>query len=68
MNYVVNTYFPARTDLFISQLRKAKLFPAIDAPVYLLNGNSVFENKVNPGDVMSLSSGNGIIWYTTDGS
>jgi len=68
MNYVVNTYFPARTDVFISQLRKAKLFPAIDAPVFLLNGNSVFENKINPGDVMSLSSGNGIIWYTTDGS
>ena len=68
MDYVVNTYFPSRTDVFISQLRKAKLYPSSDAPVFLLNGNSVFENKVNPGDVMSLSSGNGVIWYTTDGS
>ncbi len=34
----------------------------------MLNGNSVFENKVNPGDVISLFSGNGVIWYTTDGS
>ena len=68
MNYMLDTYFPGRTDVFISQLRKAKLFPEIDAPVYLLNGNKIFKNKVNPGDVLAISSGNGNIWYTTDGS
>ena len=68
MNYMMNTYFPGRTDVFISQLRKAKLFPSVDAPVFKLNGNPVFQNKVKPGDILSLSSGNGNIWYTTDGS
>ena len=68
MSYMLDTYFPGRTDVFISQLRKAKLFPEIDAPVYLLNGNQIFNNKVNPGDVLAISSGNGNIWYTTDGS
>ncbi len=68
MNYMMNTYFPGRTDVFISQLRKAKLFPSIDAPVFKLNGNPVFQNKVKSGDILSLFSGNGNIWYTTDGS
>jgi len=53
MSYMLDTYFPGRTDVFISQLRKAKLFPEIDAPVYLLNGNQIFINKVNPGDVLA---------------
>jgi hypothetical protein len=68
MNYMMNTYFPGRTDVFISQLRKAQLFPSVDAPVFKLNGNRVFQNKVKPGDILSLSSGSGNIWYTTDGS
>ena len=68
MNYMLNTYFPDRTGLFISQLRKAKLFPASDAPVFLINGSQLFQNNVNPGVVMSFSSGNGIVWYTTVGS
>jgi hypothetical protein len=67
LNYILNTYFPGRTEVFISQLRKAKLFPSVDAPVYQLNGNPVFQNKVKPGDILALSSGNGNIWYTTDG-
>ncbi len=29
MDYVVNTDFPSRTDVFISQLRKAKLYPSV---------------------------------------
>jgi hypothetical protein len=68
MNYMMNAYFPGRTDAFISQLRKAKLFPSVDAPVFKLNGNPVFQNKVKSGDILSLFSGNGNIWYTTDGS
>jgi hypothetical protein len=28
----------------------------------------MFQNKVKPGDILTLSSGNGNIWYTTDGS
>lgn len=68
MHYMMNTYFPGRTDVFISQLRKAKLFPSVDAPAFKLNGNSVFQSKVKPGDILTLSSGNGNIWFTTDGS
>jgi hypothetical protein len=68
MNFMLNTYFPGRTDVFISQLRKANLFPSIDAPAFRLNGNPVFQNKVKPGDILTLSSENGNLWYTTDGS
>jgi hypothetical protein len=68
MNYILNTYFPDRTGVFISQLRKAMLFPSVDAPVYKLNGIPIIQNRVKTGDILTLSSGNGNIWYTTDGS
>ena len=68
MNYMMNTYFPGRTDVFISQLRKANLYPAVDAPNYQLNGKPMTQNKVKPGDILTMSSGNGNIWYTIDGS
>lgn len=68
LNYILNTYFPGRTEVFISQLRKAKLFPSVDAPVCQLNGNPLFQNKIKPGDILEMSSVKGNIWFTTDGS
>ena len=68
MNYMLNTYFPGRTNVFISQLRKANLFPSVDAPVLLVNNYSIMINNVNPGDILTMTAKAGNIWYTTDGS
>ena len=68
MNYMDNTYFPQRTAAFISQLRSAGLFPQIDAPIFLINGGSFTGNHVSSGDILSMSSSAGTIYYTTDGS
>ncbi len=67
MNYILGTYFPNRTSQFISQLRKADLFPEIDAPSLLLNGIAISSKEFDPGDILTMSSEKGYIWYTTDG-
>ncbi|MCX6333125.1 MAG: chitobiase/beta-hexosaminidase C-terminal domain-containing protein [Bacteroidia bacterium] len=58
MDFILNTYFPNRTNSFISSLRNAGLFPAIDAPVFSLS-----ENKK-----LAISAAQGVIYYTTDGT
>jgi len=57
-DYIVNTYFPNRTDSFIASLRDAGLFPSIDAPVIKITDNSR----------LTISASQGEIYYTTDGS
>ncbi|MCF7805192.1 MAG: lamin tail domain-containing protein [Candidatus Marinimicrobia bacterium] len=61
-------YFPERGDIFIDQLRDANLFPAFDAPVLLINGRQISGNKIHAGDTLSLSSPNGTMYYTLDGT
>jgi len=68
MDFMLNTYFPSRTDVFISQLRNANLFPDIDAPVLHINNLPVLQSTILAGDVMTLTSNEGVIYYTTDGS
>jgi hypothetical protein len=67
-NYILGTYFPGRTSQFISQLRKADLFPETDAPVLLLNNHAITGREAAGGDILTMSSARGYIWYTTDGS
>jgi len=66
-DFMVNTYFPDRTDVFLSQLRSANLFPSVDAPVFYLNDNPVFNSTVSIGDVLTMTAANGTIYYTTNG-
>ena len=68
MNYMLNTYFPGRTDIFINQLIKANLFPSINAPVFLLNNNLFIPDKIKAGDILKMAAEPGNVWYTTDGS
>lgn len=67
-NWLYDTYFPNRTDVFLDQLRSADLFPNADAPVYLVNGSAVSGNTFIRGDDLSITSSNGTIYFTTDGS
>jgi hypothetical protein len=66
--YLLNTWFPNRTNNFLDQLRAAGLFPSINGPVFLIYDNPVFQRTITPGSVLTMTSDNGIIYYTTDGS
>jgi hypothetical protein len=68
MDFMLNTYFPKRTDIFLDQLRNKGLFPSVNAPVFKINNNPVTSKFINSNDVLTISSEEGVIYYTTDGS
>ena len=44
-NFMLNTYFPERTSVFLNQLRSAGLFPDLDAPAFLSTANLTRERR-----------------------
>ncbi len=65
VNWIVNSYFPARSDEVLGQFRRQNWYPETAAPLYSQNGGHVpagFEL------IMSNPNGAGEIHYTTDGS
>jgi hypothetical protein len=68
MNFMLNTYFPNRTAAFIATLRSSVLFPIVDAPVFLINGEIASSRKIKQGDVLAILSTAGEVYYTMDGS
>ena len=69
-DFVINEYFPQRTNVFINQLRQANLFPQLTAPQLLINGTPISQNQclITSGDTLTMSVVTGQIYYTTDGS
>jgi PKD repeat protein len=68
INYVTDTFFPARTAAFISQLRAKSWFPTIDAPSLLINGTASSGGVVETGDSLTMKSSSSYIYYTLDGT
>jgi hypothetical protein len=60
---LLNNYFPGRTQTVLNQLRKAGLYPAVDAPAFSQSGG-----KIEPGFQLTMSASAGAIYYTTDGA
>ncbi len=67
-NYLLNTFFPQRTNIFLTHLRNAGLFPSINAPNILINNQLNFSGTVRRGDKLSLTTSQGSIYYTDDGT
>lgn len=67
-NYLENTFFPQRTAIFISHLRSAGLFPTVDAPGFRINGEIQYQPKIKKGDLLSFTTAQGSIYYTTNGT
>ena len=65
--YMLNTYFPKRTSVFVKQLRDAGMFPNVDAPNILVNNKTPHEAIVKPGDQLTMTAAKGTIYYTTNG-
>jgi hypothetical protein len=61
----IMSYFPARTDIFLNQLRANNIYPDTEAPLYSQNGG-----QVTAGTTITLSNpnGSGSLYFTTDGS
>jgi len=62
-NNVLNTFLAGRSDILLSQLRSADLYPSVDAPTFSQHGGAVAN-----GFDLSITAPGGAIYYTLDGS
>jgi hypothetical protein len=65
--YLIDTFFPVRTQIVLNQLRNRGLYPKIDAPIFNVNGSYRHGGAVSTKDAVSMTAG-GAIWYTLDGT
>ena len=62
---LLTDFFPRRTEVLLSQLKRESLYPKVEAPVF-----SQYGGNVESGFILTFSepSGSGLIFYTDDGS
>lgn len=72
---VIDNYLPAIHDTansyaLINVLRAEKLYPTIDPPVFLVNGEPLHGGPISRGDLLTMVNPNarGTIYYTLDGA
>jgi hypothetical protein len=66
--FLINDYFPNRTNSFINQLKQTNLFPRTAAPGLLINRQQTTQKTIQTGDVLTMTAPSGTIYYTTDGT
>jgi hypothetical protein len=72
---VINNYIPAIHDMnnsyaIVKLFRSKNLYPAVDPPLFYINGAPKHGGQVNTDVVLTMthSNGSGTIYYTLDGS
>ncbi len=65
--YLLDTFFPARTQIVLNQLRNRGLYPSVEAPVFHVEGLRQHGGYLTATDRVSMAGG-GTIWHTLDGS
>ena len=73
LDYMLGPYFRDRHDIVLDQWRAADLYPVINAPELLIDGNWQHGGVIESGDLLSIDNSNplpavGVVYYTTDGS
>ena len=66
--YLVESYFPRRTQIVIDQLKNRGLYPQVAAPTFQINGTYRHGGYVLANARLSMTGTSGAIWYTLDGS
>lgn len=66
-DFMINTYFPKRDEVFLEQMQDAGLFPSVAAPHITLNNETTQGGDVVSGDVLKMSADEGVIYYTLNG-
>ncbi len=61
--WILETYFPARTEIVIEQFRRAGFYPSFDPPAF-----SSYGGPVTPGFRLEIAGRRGVTYYTDDGS
>ncbi len=69
-DWLLNSYFPGRTNTVLAQLRARNLYPDTAAPELRVNGTRQHGGYYEPGDALSLDNPGGgeDVYYTLDGT
>jgi hypothetical protein len=72
VDWMLDRYAPegpgGRAETVIEQLRRANIYPSIDAPDFIVNGVVQNGGALAAGDTLSAAAADGIIYYMADGS
>lgn len=66
-SFLTDSYFPQRTAILLDQLRNAGLYPSLEAPLFFINGEDYPVENTDRGDMLSMESEEGLIYYTLNG-
>jgi hypothetical protein len=64
---LLQSYFPDRRDVLVSQLEREGLYPTLAAPAIRVEGLAQHGGHILATDAVSLHSAAGSIWYSLDG-
>jgi len=67
-DWLLDTYFPNRTNIVLDQFKARGWYPRVDAPVFHVNGSYQHGGRISKDDMFSMSTTTGKIYYTLDGS
>lgn len=67
-DWMLKTYFPTRTGIFIRQLQNAGFYPNLNAPTFLVNGKAIESENIKVGDQLTMPVSKGVVYYTTTGN
>jgi len=67
-DWLINEFFPYRTDIVIEQLRDVGLYPDVNAPVFRINDSNQHGGQIDSDDELSMVAETTTIWYTLDGN
>jgi len=65
--YLINTFFPARSQIVLGQLKNRILYPQVDASAFQINGTYRHGGHIAANALLSMTGAGGTIWYTLDG-
>lgn len=66
--WLLETYFPQRTNNFLTYMKNAGLFPTVSAPTLSINGLAIKTDTIQQGDKLTMTASGSKIYYTLDQS
>jgi len=67
-DYLLETYFPQRSQIVFNQIKSRGWYPSVAAPVLHVNGTYQHGGQITRSDAVSFDTTGGDIWYTIDGT
>lgn len=67
-DWMLQEYFPQRTDIVLGFLRNAGLYPTIEAAAFSVGGTPQYGGVIQAGESVTITAASGTVWYTLDGT